>query len=299
MYDVIVLTQAEYINPPNVDWYVQNVLDEDTYVLEALISQGLKAEKKDWADPDFDWTTTRSVLFRTTWNYFERYSEFAPWIDEISSKCLLLNSADIINWNIDKHYLRDLKEVGLNVAPSHFIKRGSNMTLSDLFSLTGWSEAVLKPTISGAARHTYRLNQSNAVKHEEILANLLKEEDMIFQEFLNDIVEFGEISLMFMGGEYTHAVRKIAKSGDFRVQDDHGGTVEIHEASMEEIEFGLSSLEACPYETTYARIDIVKDNHGELSLCELELIEPELWFRNFPPAATKLAIACKALLESK
>ena len=299
MYDVIVLTQAEYINPPKVDWYVQNVLDEDTYVLEALRSQGLKAEKKDWADPNFDWTTTRAVIFRTTWDYFDRYSEFAPWLEEISSKCLLLNSADIINWNIDKHYLRDLKEAGLNVAPSYFIKRGSNTILSDLFSLTGWSEAVLKPTISGAARHTYRLNQSNADKHEEILSNLLKEEDMIFQEFLNDIVEFGEISLMFMGGEYTHAVRKIAKSGDFRVQDDHGGTVEIHEASIEDIKFGLASLEACPYETAYARIDIVKDNHGELSLCELELIEPELWFRNFPPAATKLAIACKGLLELK
>lgn len=298
MYDVIVLTQAEYINPANVDWYVQNVLDEDNYVLEALRVQGLKAEKKDWADPDFDWSTTRSVIFRTTWDYFDRYSEFAPWLDEISSKCLLLNSAEIINWNIDKHYLRDLKEAGLNIAPSHFIKRGSTTSLQDLFASTGWSEAVLKPTISGAARHTYRLTPANAEEHEGILAELLKEEDMIFQEFLNDIVEFGEISLMFMGGEYTHAVRKIAKAGDFRVQDDHGGTVEIHKASKEEVEFGLASLEACPFKPAYARIDIVRDNNGVLSLCELELIEPELWFRNFPQAATKLAITCKELLES-
>ena len=66
MYDVIVLTQEEYINPANVDWYVQNVLDEDNYLLEALSAQGLKAEKKDWADTDFDWSTTRSVIFRTT-----------------------------------------------------------------------------------------------------------------------------------------------------------------------------------------------------------------------------------------
>ena len=29
-------------------------------------------------------------------------------------------------------------------------------------------------------------------------------------------------------GEYSHSVRKIAKEGDFRVQDDHGGRVEKH-----------------------------------------------------------------------
>ena len=296
MYDVIVLTQEEYIAPTSVDWYIKNVLDEDNYVLEALRAEGLKAEKKDWADLDFDWSTTKSVIFRTTWDYFDRYPEFEPWLAKISSQCQLFNSADIIKWNIDKHYLSDLMSAGLNVAPSHFISHGSSITLKDLFSETGWSQAVLKPTISGAARHTYRLSPANAESHENIFAELLAVEDMIFQEFLNDIVEFGEISLMFMGGEYTHAVRKIAKSGDFRVQDDHGGTVEIHEASKEEIEFGLASLEACPYEPIYARIDIVKDNNGKLSLCELELIEPELWFRNNPESATLLAKAVKRKL---
>ena len=299
MYDVIVLTQAEYIDPPNVDWYVQNVLDEDNFVLDALREQGLKAEKKDWADPKFDWSTTRSVIFRTTWDYFNRYSEFAPWLEKISKICTLLNSAEIIKWNIDKHYLGDLRDTGLNVAPTHFIKRGSNTTLKDLFNKTGWNEAVLKPTISGAARHTYRLNPKTALKHESILKTLLQNEDMIFQEFLNDIVSFGEISLMFMGGEFTHAVRKIAKEGDFRVQDDHGGRVVDHNATNEEIEFGVASLKACPFETAYARIDVVRDNDGKLSLCELELIEPELWFRNNPDSSTILAKACKKILDSK
>lgn len=299
MFDIVVLTQAEYINQTKVDWYVQNVLDEDNYLLEALRDQGFKAVKKDWADPEFDWGSTKAVIFRTTWDYFDRYPEFEPWLAEVSKKCLLINSAETIKWNIDKHYLQDLKEAELNVAPSHFLKRGSKTNLKSLFESTGWSEAVLKPTISGAARHTYRLTPTNASEHEEILTKLLQNEDMIFQEFLKDIVDFGEISLMFMGGDYTHAVRKIAKQGDFRVQDDHGGTVEVHEANKKEIEFGLASLEACPFETAYARIDIVKDNQGKLSLCELELIEPELWFRNFPPAATKLAKACKEILDSK
>jgi len=299
MYDIIVLTQAEYIDPPNIDWYVQNVLDEDNYVLCALRKQGLKVEKKDWADPEFDWSTTRSVIFRTTWDYFDRYSEFSTWLDKVSKVCTLLNSAEIIKWNIDKHYLRDLMDAGLNVAQTHYIKRSSNTTLQDLFNKTGWNEAVLKPTISGAARHTYRLTPKTALKHESILKTLLQNEDMIFQEFLNDIVSFGEISLMFMGGEFTHAIRKIAKEGDFRVQDDHGGRVVDYNATKEEIEFGVTSLKACPFETAYARIDVVRDNDGKLSLCELELIEPELWFRNNPDSSTILAKACKKILDSK
>ena len=96
MYDVIVLTQEEYIAPTSVDWYIKNVLDEDNYVLEALRAEGLKAEKKDWADPDFDWSTTKSVIFRTTWDYFDRYPEFEPWLAKISSQCQLFNSAEII-----------------------------------------------------------------------------------------------------------------------------------------------------------------------------------------------------------
>ena len=85
MYDIIVLTQEEYIAPTSVDWYIKNVLDEDNYVLEALRAEGLKVEKKDWADPDFDWSTTKSVIFRTTWDYFDRYPEFELWLAKVSS----------------------------------------------------------------------------------------------------------------------------------------------------------------------------------------------------------------------
>ena len=297
MYDVVVLTQSEYINPKKVDWYVQQVLDEDNYVLEALASHGLKVCKKDWSDPKFDWSSARALMFRTTWDYFERYSEFEPWLASVSKTCILINSAEIINWNIDKHYLKDLMSAGLNVAPTEFIKRNTSTNLKSLFKKTGWTEAVLKPAISGGAWNTYRLSPNSAQSHESIFSELLSTEDMLFQEFLNDIVAFGEISLMFMGGNYTHAVRKIAKPGDFRVQDDHGGQVEIYKASTQEIEFGHSALSACPYKPLYARIDIVRDNSGILSLCELELIEPELWFRNNPSAADELAKACLLALS--
>ena len=111
---------------------------------------------------------------------------------------------------------------------------------------------------------------------------------MMFQEFLNDIIKSGEISLVMIGGKYTHAVRKIAKNGDFRVQDDHGGTVERHQATNKEIIFAENCIKQCPFNPIYARVDIVYDNNNNPSLSELELIEPELWFRNNNDSVKKL-----------
>ena len=112
---------------------------------------------------------------------------------------------------------------------------------------------------------------------------------MIFQQFLNNITQMGEISLIMIAGKYTHAVKKIAKQGDFRVQDDHGGVVEKYNAKKIEINFAEKCLKAIPENTMYARVDIVYDNNNKPSLSELELIEPELWFRNNPTSAKLLA----------
>ncbi len=70
---------------------------------------------------------------------------------------------------------------------------------------------------------------------------------------------------------------------------DFGGTVHHHEASDDEIEFALKAVEACPELPAYARVDIIRDNDGELAVSELELVEPELWFRLKPEAAGLLA----------
>ena len=91
---------------------------------------------------------------------------------------------------------------------------------------------------------------------------------MLFQEFLNNIIFNGEISLIMIGGKYTHSVKKIAKKGDFRVQDDHGGIVEKYEATSEEIKFAEKCIEKCPFYPIYDRVDIVYDNNNKPSLSE-------------------------------
>ena len=114
---------------------------------------------------------------------------------------------------------------------------------------------------------------------------------MLFQEFQYQIQSKGEMSLIMINGHFTHAVLKKAKNGDFRVQDDFGGTVEDYLPNKEEIAFAEKAIAACPEKTTYGRVDIFYDNNNLLSLGELELIEPELWFRKHHSAADKLADA--------
>ena len=100
---------------------------------------------------------------------------------------------------------------------------------------------------------------------------------MILQPFQYNIVEKGEISLMVMNGNFTHAILKIAKKGDFRVQDDFGGSVHDYNPTQEEIDFAENTVKACQEMPIYARVDVFTDNNNTLALAELELIEPELW----------------------
>ena len=94
---------------------------------------------------------------------------------------------------------------------------------------------------------------------------------------------------MIIGGCFSHAVLKRAKTGDFRVQDDFGGTVAIYIPKDYEIDFALDAIRKLPSMPAYARVDVIFDNSGNLALSELELIEPELWFRLNPDSAKRLA----------
>ena len=298
-FDIVVLTDHRYVAPEKKTPYIENVLQEGLLVLEALKKQGLKAARKSWDDPDFDWSTTKYALFRTTWDYFDRYMEFSKWLETASKQTQFINSKELIYWNIDKHYLQDLSNAGVTIPRTIFLEKGSKITLPNAIAKARAEHGfttntyILKPCISGAARHTYKIHNDEIESHEDIFQNLVAEEAMMLQEFQKNIVSEGEISMMVFNGEFTHAVLKIAKPGDFRVQDDFGGTVHDYVPDQEQIAFAQSVVEAAPELPIYARVDIFKDNESNWALAELEIFEPELWFRLNPSAADILAKAIK------
>lgn len=289
MYDVVLLTDHRYLEESYPDEYSTNVITEDNLVKVALENEGLKVYRTNWDNTKFDWTSTKSILFRTTWDYFNRYSEFSRWLDYVSTKTMVINPTQLIRWNVDKHYLRDLQSKGVAVVPTYFIEPGESRTLKECVRAAGWGNTILKPAISGAARHTYKLNANNITEHEAIFTQLIAEEAMLLQPFLTNILSKGEVAHMVMGGKYTHSVLKRAKPGDFRVQDDFGGTIHDYHPNAAEIKFienVMSKIDPIP---AYGRVDVIWDNDDNLVVSELELIEPELWFRRNHSAAESLA----------
>ena len=279
-YDITILTQGSYVNPTERDIYIDNVLLEDQLIIDALGGQGLNVHRTNWDNPDFDFTTTKYVLFRAIWDYFDRFPEFAVWLDEVTQKTKLINPAEQIVWNMDKHYLKDLEAKGINIVKTDVIEIGDARTLSEAITASGWEHVILKPAVSGGARHTYKIKPGESGQYEAIYKELIAVESMLIQPFINSIVTKGEVSFMVFGGKYSHAVLKKAKAGDFRVQDDHGGTVHHYEASPDEIAFVQEVVSKCNTMPVYSRVDVAWDDNGELALVELEIIEPELWFRN-------------------
>jgi len=295
--DVALLTDHRYAAAEAAadDWYLGNILADDRLLIAALADRGVSAMRLDWSRADVDWSQFRVTVFRTTWDYFDRPAEFATWLGAVEHQTRVCNPPSTIRWNMDKHYLADLASLGIPVVRSRYVERGSRETLHDLLDETGWEEAVIKPCISGAARHTYRVNRRTAAAIEPTVRRLLAVESLMLQPFERAIIGEGEDALMVFGGRFSHAVRKRAQPGDFRVQDDHGGTVHQYEASDEQISLAERAMAACSPTPVYGRVDMVRDNDGRLAIMELELIEPELWLRHHAPAAAAFAAAISVL----
>ena len=290
-YDIVLLTDSRYVNLDPEDWYLRNIFDDEAPVIRALEERGMKVWRTNWDNPDFDWFQTRYVVFRSTWDYFDRFPEFSKWFEKVAGLTSMINPYEIIKWNMDKHYLRDLSDLGINVPSTIYMETGDRRTLREIVQTAGWSEMILKPCVSGTARHTFRLHKGNISAHESIFRELIHSESMMLQEFQHRVITRGEVAFVLFDGIYSHAILKKAKDGDFRVHEDFGGSVEEYFPSQEEIAFAEQVVSQCNPLPVYARVDAIWDNHNELCVSELELIEPEMWFRFYPGAAASFADA--------
>lgn len=290
-YDFVILTESRYENPTVITPYISNILLEDSLLQKSLEKKGFIVGRKDWADKDFEWSTTKNIIFRTTWDYFNKFEEFKEWLNEVESKTNSFNPISMIKWNFDKHYLQDLEQKGVRIVESLFIKKGDTKSLAEWAEKIEGDRFILKPTVSGGGKNTFKIEKQDVRGYETIFEKLIQDEDMMIQPFLIKIQEKGEISLIMIDGVHSHSVLKKAKSGDFRVQDDFGGSVEDYSPNESEISFAEHLISVISPTPTYARVDLMWDNSDQLVLSEIELIEPELWMRRNPESADKLAEA--------
>ena len=296
MADVTLLTCQAYFKPDRINPYIQNILFEEQLLKSALENQGLTVNITYWNNPSYDWSKTRSLIFRTIWDYFERFDEFLLWLEEVRYKTQLINSYELVKWNIDKHYLKELSEKGIKIVPTYFAKKNSEITLAEIIESQQWKDVVIKPAISASAYKTFKILEETVNSNEKLFNDLLNQRDMLVQPYINTIEKLGEASLIVIDGKFTHAILKKAKPGDFRVQDDFGGTVHDYVPTKKEIGFAEMIIEKCKAKPLYGRVDIIWDSEKNAYLSELEIIEPELWLRNYPKSAESIAEAVKIIL---
>lgn len=288
MFDVTIVTERKYLHTISDTKKERVILLEDDLLKNALEQKGCKVHRTNW-DSEFDWSSTKIAILRSVFDYFYRIKEFLEWMQRVNEETSLINSFDLVRWNIDKHYLRDLSEKGIPVCITEYVQKGEERSLKNIVEQLEWSKIVIKPAISATAKNTYAIQQDEVDNFEDIFQKLIQNESMLIQPFQESIPKDGEKSIMIFGGNYSHAVIKMATKGDFRVQSDFGGTVHAYTPSQMEIDIAERTVNVCETIADIARVDLIKDNNGLICVSELELIEPELWFRLKEDAADLLA----------
>lgn len=295
--EIALVTERRYEEASNQTPYTANIFEEDRLLSEALAQRGIRSRRVDWSRTDVDWSGFSAVVLRTPWDYFDRFEAFSRWLDGLQSHPCVLNDLSTLRWNIDKHYLAELEAAGLPIVPTRFVERGDTTSLGEAMASLETDAVVYKPTVSGAARETYRVRAGEATEHADRFAALTAERAMMVQPFMPSILEHGEVTVVAMQGRPTHGLVKKAKAGDFRVQDDHGGTLHAHVPADDELQLTQAALEVRAPTPVYGRVDMVRDEAGVARIMELELIEPELWLRLHPPAADAFADGIEAALQ--
>jgi glutathione synthase/RimK-type ligase-like ATP-grasp enzyme len=265
--------------------------DETSMVADALRRRGLDAVIEPWDGP-FDWPSADLVVIRSTWDYVHRLDEFVSWIQLVDAATTLVNPASVVQWNAHKRYLAELADAGVPVVPTTIVERGADA--ADLASLVAdATEVVVKPAVSASAYGTARghLTDPRLAEH---LRSLVASGDVLVQPLVPSVLTHGEMSLIYLGGRFSHAVRKAAKAGDYRVQHEHGGTVHPHSPTPAEIGVAEATLAALPAPCAYARVDVVTGAAGPL-LMEVELIEPQLFLDDGPGSADRFAAVLAGL----
>lgn len=264
--------------------------DEDVdFLAPALRRSGVEVETPAWSDPRVDWSGFGLVKLSSPWDYHERPDGFRAWLAATAEVTNLQNPLPILEWNLDKRYLRELDGAGVPTIPTLWSEPGGEAETLTRVAELGWERVVIKPTVDLGAMNLVRVEAAMA---ERLLGRY--ERPVLVQPYLPSIATAGEVSLVYLAGTLSHALRKRPAAGDFRVQPLYGGTHEPIEASGAELEAGERALAAAPGDPLYARVDLVYGEEGGPLVIELELIEPALYLDVAPRSADLLARAMLA-----
>jgi glutathione synthase/RimK-type ligase-like ATP-grasp enzyme len=286
--------------PSFVDWEVPNLdelFEEDNLLLRGFRSQGWDAESVVWSQPEVDWSRFDVALIRSTWDYLDEQELFLRVLSQIeASSCKLFNPLDAVRWNIDKHYLFDLEKWGVPIIPTLLASTVDSDALQRLFRNWQGNNVVLKPTVGLAGSYTYRVSLDEL--NDKLIA--LRKEDAdrkyLVQPFIEDVITEGEWSFIYFNRQLSHVLLKKPAPNDYRVQGIYGGTIQPAAPSPQDLSQAEAVIAKLPFDLLYARLDFVRVA-GQLSVIEVELIEPIFSFNRVPDSIARLVRATQARFE--
>jgi glutathione synthase/RimK-type ligase-like ATP-grasp enzyme len=268
----------------------------DELTVEPLARLGHRVDEVSWRTPA-PWDDYDAVIIRSCWDYQKDADAFLACLEAIErSSATLLNPLAIVRWNINKRYLLDLEQRGVAIVPTHFRAGVDAAALQAAYRDHGTDELIVKPAVSAGADDTFRVQRGDEAAFVAAHSARFAQRECLLQPFLPAIITEGEYSLFYFAGVLSHCILKTPRSEDFRVQEEHGGQLQLIAAPEPELlNAGERTLAAIAGELLYARLDYVREGDRFL-LMEAELIEPSLYFNLDAGSAERFALSVDSWL---
>ena len=250
----------------------------------ALAAAGIEAPLVAWDDPAADWDAPVPTLIRSTWNYALHLEAFLAWVERASAAAPLVNPAEVVRTNLRKRYLLELHARGVPAVPTTLVERDGRCELPA-------SRTVIKPEIgAGSLNARVFADGRDGAAH---LAALTATGAALVQPYIDSVDTYGERSLIWIDGDFTHAIRKTP-----RFAGDRERTEGPFPIADEERTIAAAALAPYADRILYGRVDLVRDSAGRPMVMEVELVEPSLFFPRHPPALERFVAALVRRLNS-
>lgn len=246
-------------------------------LVPALERVGICLERVDWHDCLHRRSEFDAMLPLFTWDYWDHHAKFVQTLRALSAHVPVLNSASIIEWNADKIYLTELDRQGVDIVPMQVVDRVTPKDIETAFTTFQTERLVLKPRVGGGG-----FGQAVLIRGEALDEGKLPAGPTIIQPFLTSVQSEGEVTTVWFGEQFSHALRKVPKPGEYRVQSHYGGREEPFTASDAHIDIARAALKALPEPPLYARIDLLRGNDSAIKVSEVELVEPYFYLAMAP-----------------
>lgn len=263
---------------------------DDEHAIEPLSALGWQVSTVSWRQTRTPWSTFDIVIIRSTWDYWDDVPAFVATLEDIDRETLLANPLEMVRWNLSKTYMRDLQENGVGIVPTLWV----NALQADLFETfrdnLGTDDIVVKPVVGANGEDAFRLVKSDTPDRLASIAARFNDRGCMVQPFMPNVIEEGEYSLFFFGGNYSHAILKVPARGEFRSQEERGAEIRLVGPEKMLLRRARQALASLSHAPLYARIDFVR-HEDDFLVMELELIEPSLYLRMDPSAPGLFAAA--------